>query len=149
MWRVPPPPCFCTKSLQDVENKGWGCEKELQERTRVRNGLIMKGIGGRGRQVDVVVLGKAVWGHTRGGNADVFQYKGLAGKATRKTMKTKGRQNGNFEIGLLAVGFRAKEDLGTVWVRGGKRIGWKAGGERLIKRSATFTADPRPFRSER
>ena len=92
---------------------------------------------------------KRFGGHTRGGNADVYEQKGLAGKATRKTMKTKGRQNGNFEIGLLAVGFRAKEDLGTVWVRGGKRIGWKAGGERLIKRSATFTADPRPFRSKR
>src|SRR6267154_5820165 len=94
-------------------------------------------------------FGKAVWGAHPGGNADVFEYKGFAGKAIRKTMKTKGRQTGNFEIGLLAIGFRAKEDLGTVWVRGGKWIGWKAGGERLIKRSATFTADPRPFRSER
>src|SRR6267154_149921 len=80
-----------------------------------------------------VVLRKSGLGVHPGGNADVCEYKGLAGKAIRKTMKTKGRQNGNFEIGLLALGFRAKEDLGTVWVRGGKRIGWKAGGERLIK----------------
>src|SRR6267154_2123021 len=55
-----------------------------------------------------------------GGNADVFEYKGLVGKAIRKTMKTKGRQNGNSEIGLLAVGFRAKEDSGTGGVRGAK-----------------------------
>ena len=33
------------------------------------------------------------WGVTPGGNADVYQRKGLAGKAIRKTMKTKGRQN--------------------------------------------------------
>ena len=58
------------------------------------------------------------FGGTPGGNADVSANKGFAGKAIRKTMKTKGRQTGNFEIGLLAVGFRAKEDLRTVWVRG-------------------------------
>ena len=56
-------------------------------------------------------------------------------------MKTKGRQNGNFEIGLLAVGFLAKEDLRPVWVRGAKWIGWKAGGHRLIRLSAAFTDD--------
>src|SRR6267154_5897212 len=55
-----------------------------------------------------------------GGNADVFEYKGLVGKAIRKTMKTKVRQNGNSEIGLLAVGFRAKEDLGTVGCGAGR-----------------------------
>src|SRR6267378_514885 len=104
MWRVPPPPCFCTKSLQAVENKGWECGKEPQERTRVRNWLIMKGIGWRGRQVDVVVVRRSGLGAHLGGNADVFEYKGFAGKAIRKTMKTKGRQNGNFGIGLLAVG---------------------------------------------
>jgi hypothetical protein len=31
--------------------------------------------------------------HTPGGNADRYQNKGVAGKAIRKTMKTKGRQN--------------------------------------------------------
>jgi hypothetical protein len=70
-------------------------------------------------------LGKAVWGAHRGGNADVFENKGFAGKAIRKTMKTKGRQHGNFEIGSLALGLRAKEDLRTVWVRGAKRIAGK------------------------
>jgi len=110
----------------------------------------MKGIDWRGRQVDVVVLGKSgLGGHTRGGNADVFENKGFAGKAIRKTMKTKGRQNGNFAIGLLAVGFLAKEDWRAAWVQGAKWIGWQAGGQGLIKRSATFTGDPRPFRSTR
>src|SRR5882762_2387036 len=92
---------------------------------------------------------KRFGGHTRGGNADVFETKGFAGKAIRKTMKTKGRQNGNSEIGLLAGGLPARGDLRTGWVRCAKWIGGKAGGQRLIKRSGTFTADPRPFRSER
>jgi len=34
-----------------------------------------------------------ILGVTPGGNADVSQSKGLAGKAICKTMKTKGRQN--------------------------------------------------------
>jgi hypothetical protein len=55
---------------------------------------------------------KRVGGAHPGGNADVFDTKGFAGKAIRKTMKTKGRQLGNFWIGLLAVGLLVKEDLG-------------------------------------
>ena len=111
--------------------------------------MIMKRIDELGRQVDVVVLLKRVWGAHPVGNADVFEYKRFAGKAIRKTMKTKGPQLGNFWIGLLAVGFLTKEDLRTVWVRGAKWISGKAGGQRLIKRSGTFTADPRPFRNKR
>jgi hypothetical protein len=37
--RYPIPPVFCKKSLQAIENKGWGCKKEGQERKRVRKPL--------------------------------------------------------------------------------------------------------------
>jgi hypothetical protein len=43
-------------------------------------------------------------GKTPGGNADVYEYKGVAGEAIRKIMKTKGRQYRNLEIGLLVGG---------------------------------------------
>jgi hypothetical protein len=36
--------------------------------------------------------------YTLGGNADVYQKKGLAEKAIRKTVKTKGQQNGNGKV---------------------------------------------------
>jgi len=38
------PPVFLPKSAQAIENKGRGCEKKLQERCRVRNGLKIKEI---------------------------------------------------------------------------------------------------------
>src|SRR6267378_4338730 len=112
MCRIPPAPCFCTKSLQAVENKGWECGKEPQERTRVRNWLIMKRIGWRGRQVDVVVLRKSCLGGTPGGNADVFEYKGFAGKGIRKTMKTKGDNLGIFGLNCSHLAFGRKRLAG-------------------------------------
>jgi hypothetical protein len=49
-----------------------------------------------------LLFGKSGLGKTPGGNADVCEYKGVTGKAIRKTMKTKGRQNRKFGLGLLA-----------------------------------------------
>ena len=51
----------------------------------------------------------------------------------------------DFAVEFLAIGTLAKKGLRRVWVRGVKWIGAKASGQRLIKRGATFTADPRPF----
>src|SRR5712672_4458024 len=70
-----------------------------------------------------------LWGPHPGGNADVFENKWFAGKAIRKTMKTKERQNGNFEIGLLAVGFLAKK----TWGRFGCGAGRGSAGRRRTK----------------
>src|ERR1700732_4263961 len=81
---TPPPGCFCdrvwicliakgltflraTKSLQQYENNGFATEPP---RTR-----------GLARESE---------GVTPGGNADGYQNKGVAGKAIRKNMKTKG-----------------------------------------------------------
>ena len=64
-----------------------------------------------------------LWGPHPGGNADVFDSKGFAGKAIRKTMKTKGRQLGNFEIGI-ACG----------WLSGERRLVDGLGARREVDR---------------
>src|SRR5947209_916220 len=50
---------------------------------------------------------------TPGGNADVYQSKGLAGKAICKTMKTKGRQNRFVRSGqrVAAIPLGARSDF--------------------------------------
>src|SRR5229473_1631382 len=76
-----------------------------------------------------------------------------AWSASRRSCASERRFGGDnlgiLRLGLLAVGLSAKEDLWTVRVRGAKWISGKAGGQRLTKRSATFTGDPRPFRVTR
>jgi hypothetical protein len=56
-----PPPVFLSKSAQAIENKRWECEKERQERKRVRKplktngcrgGLSEQGSKSRGERVD-------------------------------------------------------------------------------------------------
>jgi len=92
----PHPPAFCKKSPQVAENKVGELEKERQENPR----------GGKPLIIDVLPkmhLGTRIRNDVRtphpGGNADVDQRKGLAGKAICKTMKTKGPQTFNRRFG--------------------------------------------------
>jgi hypothetical protein len=82
---------FFQKSAQAIENKGWEREKERQERKRVRKEKKMRNLPQRRSERGGK---KIVDGHrgrvTPGGNADGYQNKGLAGKAIRNNMKTKG-----------------------------------------------------------
>ena len=81
------------------ENKRHELEKEGQERKRVRK-LLKTHDGATARKRATQRARRPehrdhrVAGHAPGGNADGYQNKGFAGKAIRKTMKTKGRQTG-------------------------------------------------------
>src|SRR5579864_2360057 len=90
---VPPPRVFVPKSLQAVERKGRRKEKERKERTRVRKRMKRRDLPAetpiaseRRRERD------GAYCPTPHGNADSFERKGVAGKAIRKAMKTKGEE---------------------------------------------------------
>src|SRR6266446_910716 len=65
----PPPGCFWKKRLQPREKKGFASETQSHRGGGLESGVYP----------------------TPPGNADGYQNKGLAGKAIRKNMKTKGR----------------------------------------------------------
>jgi hypothetical protein len=74
-----------------------GCEKKGVAEKGIRKSMKTKGhLGRQGRTNELPNAGKSDWweqrwGHPRG-NADQRENKGIAGKAIRKSMKTKGRQ---------------------------------------------------------
>jgi hypothetical protein len=82
---------FLQKSVQTIENKGEGAEKERQEEKRVCKKMKMRNLPQRhrGRRGGEKPWWSIPWVTPRG-NADGYQKKGLAGKAIRKNMKIKG-----------------------------------------------------------
>src|SRR6266404_5678266 len=95
--RDTPPPVFCEKRLQTIENKGRECRKERKETGKRQQMPENNGFATPTRPGQAAARRHRVWReieglypHTRGGNADGCQNKGVAGKAIRKNMKTKG-----------------------------------------------------------
>src|SRR5579864_6012146 len=91
--RSPHPRVFVPKSSQAVEKKGRRKAKERKERTRVRKRMKRRDLPAetpiaseRRRERD------GAYSPTPQGNADSFERKGVAGKAIRKAMKTKGEE---------------------------------------------------------
>jgi len=88
---LPPPPGILSKSAQAIENKGNEHGKERQEGIRARKLLKGWNLPRRAKRTGVPdgkTRGNWELGKILGGNADDFENKGLAGKATQKLLKT-------------------------------------------------------------
>jgi hypothetical protein len=81
-------------SLEVAENKEWKLEKESQERQRGCKLLktLNESRGEKRNTEGTEVGGQRSQRGTPRGNSDGYQNKGLAGKAIRKVVKTKGQQ---------------------------------------------------------
>jgi len=95
---TPYPRCFAERVCKSLKRNRLASEKEDKERERVRKLLKTRSLSNCRKLLNTEAI--EVWsteitekGETPGGNADRCEKKGVAGKAIRKTMKTKGRQN--------------------------------------------------------